>query len=118
MGCVCGKPLPPVNALVGTWSSDDRAASLRTGYGAYRVKRGYFPGLRSGGEERARITIKPSGWVSYVHVSEGNMCTLVDMPVSGWEDGTMRIAMGGSLRYTLGEDGVLVVDGLKLYKQD
>ena len=118
MGCCGGKPSPPVDALVGTWATDEKAAAYKTGYGAYRHKRGYFMGLRSDGEERARITIKPSGWVSYVHTTKSSWCTIIDMPVSDWGDETMSMAMGASLKYSFGANGTLVVNGLTLHKRD
>eukprot|EP00039_Didymoeca_costata_P026095 m.14908 g.14908 ORF g.14908 m.14908 type:complete len:120 (-) comp5249_c0_seq1:126-485(-) len=118
MGCCCGKPVPPDDEkLIGTWANSEKALSLRTGYGAYRVKKGYFGFIKSGGERLTRITIKDNGWISYVAVSEKNFCKLIDMPCTDWEGETMKMACSASLKYELSSDGEsLTVDGVTLTK--
>ena len=120
MGCAAGKPVPPPQGeLVGVWATDDQAANMKTGFGAYRIKHGYIQGLQNGGsDDIAKIKINQSGWISYAKVTTTNYVSLIDMPVMGWADGTMAVKMGGSLTFKLEEDGkVLVVDGLKLYRK-
>mmetsp|Transcript_1175 Transcript_1175/g.3247 ORF Transcript_1175/g.3247 Transcript_1175/m.3247 type:complete len:122 (-) Transcript_1175:97-462(-) len=117
MGALCGRPAaPPETALIGTWviiGSDER--KLDTGYGMYRVHRGFKRWIKSDGSVYAQLEIKPSGWISYVRLETNDWLHVVDMPVQSWHDGTMKIACCASLKYELsGDKRRLTIDGLEL----
>ncbi len=117
MGALCGRPAaPPDPALVGTWvivGSDER--KLNTGHGMYRVHRGFKRWIKSEGQVYAQLEVRASGWISYVRLETNDWLHVIDMPVQSWHAGTMKIACGASLPYSLSEDKRrLTVDGLDL----
>jgi hypothetical protein len=130
MGSICGKPVPPTDSrMIGKWGSDYRVNQWNVGYGVYRVKRAAIPFMKKKKkkkktaaeattiDDRARIEIKPSGWISYVRVSSSEMKVLVlDMPATSWSQGCATIACHSALQYALLSDDCLLVDGIKLIR--
>jgi len=128
MGSICGKPVPPPDSrMIGKWGSDYRVNQWNLGYGVYRVKRAAIPHMKKKKKktaaeataigDRARIEIKPSGWISYVRVSSREREVLVlDMPATSWSQGCATVACHDALRYALLSDGCLLVDGIKLVR--
>ena len=96
---------------------------IKAGYGRARYKRGHFLGVKppekeGGGVwgECVRLRIGDDGYISYVRVPVKGHCTLIDMPVTSWEDGAMDMPCGAPrMQFSLAADGsTLSVDGVAL----